>query len=64
MIWLTTSEVAEKLGMSQGAVYRAIKDGWLKAEKYNGRWRVEDFEVKRILGDREQAWDIGWDERA
>jgi excisionase family DNA binding protein len=44
--WMTTAEVADLLYLSDRAVRMACKNGRLRADQIDGRWRIsrEDFE--------------------
>ena len=39
--WMSVSEAAEHLGISERQVRNYIKDGKLKAEKTNGKWCID-----------------------
>lgn len=45
MSLLTVDQVAEEVGLSRDAVYRAIHDGQLSASKLRGRLRVSPAAV-------------------
>jgi excisionase family DNA binding protein len=39
--WIDVSEAAEQLGISERQVRNWIRDGKLKAEKINSKWRID-----------------------
>ena len=46
----STREVCEILGIANRTLRRWIKEGKIRAININGRWRIPESEVKRILG--------------
>jgi len=44
---LTTTEVAAKADTTRHTVKREIRRGNLSAEKFGGRWLIEDTEAER-----------------
>jgi len=51
----TTKEVAEHLGVKQGAVWRYINEGYLKAHKIGkgsprSHWRIKQSDLESFLG--------------
>ena len=49
--WKTVSaqEAADQIGCTKENIYRLIKDGRLKAEKWDGEWRVWDSSIKTYI---------------
>ncbi|WP_448578519.1 IS607 family transposase [Thermosphaera sp.] len=47
----STREVCEVLGIANRTIRRWIKEGRLRAVNINGRWRIPESEVKRLLGE-------------
>jgi excisionase family DNA binding protein len=45
---LSVSDVAEQTGRDRRTITRLITDGYLKAEKYNGRWEIPATELERL----------------
>ena len=45
--WATTTEVAAMIGMTRHTVEREIGRGNLRAEKFGGRWLIEDTDAER-----------------
>ncbi len=45
---LTTSEVAEKLGVTRWRVSQLIKDGRLKAEKYGQIYLIKEEDIEIV----------------
>lgn len=43
------------LGASYSAVYRLVLTGALKAERRNGRWRVDQRDLQRLVRERAQG---------
>jgi len=48
--YYSTREVCEILGIANRTIRRWIKDGRIRAVNVNGRWRIPESEVKRVLG--------------
>lgn len=44
------SQTSQVLGFSRRTVLRWIKKGNLKAIKINGRWRIPERELTRLMG--------------
>jgi excisionase family DNA binding protein len=52
---LSVNQVAKKLGVSPGAVYRYIRSGKLKAFKLGGKetrrhWRIKEIDLHEFIG--------------
>lgn len=45
---LTTQEAAAELGYSVRHLYRLLKDGTMKAERFGDAWMIDRQEVDRI----------------
>jgi excisionase family DNA binding protein len=52
---LTTSEAAERLGISRRRVNALINAGQLPARKFNYAWMIDENEL--------EAFEAGWDRR-
>lgn len=48
---LTVEEVAAKLKVHRGSVYKWIKAGQLKAVKAGDLWRIPEGELRRFLAE-------------
>ena len=48
--YYSTREVCEILGIANRTIRRWIKEGRIRAVNINGRWRIPESEIKRILG--------------
>jgi len=46
----STGEVCEILGIANRTLRRWIKEGRIRAININGRWRIPESEIKRLLG--------------
>ncbi|MCE4621327.1 MAG: IS607 family transposase [Desulfurococcales archaeon] len=46
----STREVCEILGIANRTLRRWIKEGRIRAVNINGRWRIPESEIKRLLG--------------
>ena len=51
----STREVCKVLGIANRTIRRWIKEGRLRAVNINGRWRIPESEVKRLLGEPVEA---------
>jgi len=48
--YYSTREVCEILGIANRTIRRWIKEGRIRAVNVNGRWRIPESEVRRVLG--------------
>jgi len=48
--YYSTREVCEILGIANRTIRRWIKEGRIRAVNVNGRWRIPESEVRRLLG--------------
>jgi len=48
--YYSTREVCEILGITNRTIRRWIKEGRIRAVNVNGRWRIPESEIKRVLG--------------
>lgn len=48
--YLSTSELAKYLGVSRIAIFKKIKNGQIKAEKFGGNYLISKEEVSTIMG--------------
>jgi len=48
--YYSTREVCEILGIANRTIRRWINEGRIRAVNVNGRWRIPESEVKRVLG--------------
>ncbi len=46
----STGKVARILGVARYTVRRWIREGRVKAVRVNGRWRIPESEIKKLLG--------------
>lgn len=59
MNMLTTSEAAERLGVSRSTVLNWCKAGFVQAVQYpSGQWRIATSEVERILTPAQLSPDV------
>ena len=47
--WLTTRELADRLGWSPAQVAEFCRQGLIRAEKVRGRWRIPCEEAQRLI---------------
>ena len=48
--YFSISELAEILGISRVAVFKKIKKGEIRAERFGRLWLIKDEELRNILG--------------
>jgi excisionase family DNA binding protein len=56
--YLTTQEVADRLGVSVFTIRRYVRSGKLKAVRLEGSYRVSRDELQAFLRDREIGGDV------
>jgi len=49
--WLTPKQAGERIGIGSSAVRERIRNGTLRASKWNDRWYVEAAEIDRCIAD-------------
>ncbi len=52
--YYTPKEIAEKLKLNIGTVYKWVREGRLKAVKLGDVWRISESELNRLLKGNEQ----------
>ncbi|MCE4621621.1 MAG: IS607 family transposase [Desulfurococcales archaeon] len=54
----STRQVCEILGIANRTLRRWIKEGRIRAVNINGRWRIPESEVKRLLGQTVEKVEV------
>lgn len=56
--YYTPKEIAKKLKLNIGTVYKWIREGRLKAVKLGDVWRISESELNRLLKGEEQKQEV------
>ncbi|WP_368665896.1 helix-turn-helix domain-containing protein [Cryobacterium sp. Y62] len=53
--WLTTTQAANRLGMTDRGIRKAIATGRLQAESVDGHWRISREQLQHFRATRPRA---------